>query len=101
MKDIEFYQFTEALMQKIEHFIDCYVKETDEDIDYELHGNVMTITLPSQRKIIINTQKPLSQIWMATHQQGYHFDYYQKSWYCHRSQQEFMNILARALKNQA
>lgn len=101
MENKQFHRYTEQLMEKIEDFIDRYAAETEDDIDYELTGNVMLITLPNQHKIIINTQEPLSQIWMATHQQGYHFDFRDNGWYCTRSQQEIMQLLLLALKYQA
>lgn len=101
MDNTLFHQHADELMQNIENFIDNYIERTDEDIDYECHGNVLTITLANRNRIIINTQEPLSQIWMATHKQGYHFDYQDNKWYCDRSQHEIMHLLALALRQQA
>lgn len=96
-----FHQYAAELMANIENFIDRYIATTDEDIDYECQGNVLTITLANHNKIIINTQEPLAQIWIATHQQGYHFNYRDHNWYCERSQQEIMELLTLALQHQA
>lgn len=101
MENKQFRQYVEQLIQKIEDFIDRYIEETNDDIDYELQGNVMLITLPNHHKIIINPKEPVLQIWMATHRQGYHFDYCNDGWYCNRSQQEIMQLLTLALKYQS
>lgn len=101
MENHQFHQFIESLMQQIEDMIDRHSEDTGEDIDCERHGNVMIITLPNQHKIIINSQEPLSQIWMATHRQGYHFNYHEGHWYCTRSKQELMGLLTQAIQSNA
>lgn len=37
-------------MAEVESVLDRYVQETDADIDYEIQGNVMSITLENQQK---------------------------------------------------
>ncbi|WP_392565511.1 iron donor protein CyaY [Utexia brackfieldae] len=101
MEQTQFHQLAEILMTQVESTIDQYVEQTDSDIDYEIQGNVMTITLENQHKIIINTQEPLRQMWMATRQQGYHFDYRNNHWYCNRNGAEFITVLKEALISQA
>jgi CyaY protein len=97
MDNKQFQQLSEQVMHNVEQFIDQDMMQNDSDIDYEIHGNVMTITLENRHKIIINKQEPLHQIWMATRRQGYHFNYQQSHWYCDRSGQEFFTILKNAL----
>lgn len=100
MNIIEFHTLTDQLFNKIELFLDNYADEHDSDIDYETHGNVITITFPNNSKIIVNTQEPLLQIWLATRKQGYHFDYINDQWICNRTGESFDKIFAEAVKDQ-
>lgn len=101
MNITEFHQLTDQLMSGVEQKLDQYIEELDKDIDYEMNGNVMTITFENRSKIIINTQEPLYQIWLATRKQGYHFDYKNNDWICDRSHVSFGEILDVAIKEQS
>jgi len=96
----QFYELANKLFETIEWQLDDYSEQYDTDIDYETHGNVITITFENQSKIIINTQEPLLQIWMATRKQGYHFDYNEGEWICSRSGITFYQLFNEALKEQ-
>lgn len=95
-----FHQLTEQFFTKIELELDKYAEQYDTDIDYETHGNVITITFENNSKIIINTQEPLLQIWMATRRQGYHFDYKNSEWICNRSNKSFNQLFDDAIREQ-
>lgn len=101
MNITQFHTLTDQLFNQIEIFLDNYADEHDSDIDYETHGNVITIAFPNGSKIIVNTQEPLFQIWLATRKQGYHFDYVNNQWICNRSDQTFNDIFAQAVDEQA
>lgn len=96
----EFHQLTEVLFNEIEQQTDRFAEQYDTDIDFERHGNVMTITFENHSKIIINTQEPLLQVWMATRQQGYHFDYKNGDWLCNRSNENFNQLFSQAVIDQ-
>lgn len=101
MNITQFHTLTDQLFNNIELFLNNYADEHDSDIDYETHGNVITIAFPNGSKIIVNTQEPLFQIWLATRKQGYHFDYVNNQWICNRSDQTFNDIFAQAVDEQA
>lgn len=96
----EFHERSDQLFQDIEQQLDEYAEQYDTDIDYESHGNVITITFENQSKIIINTQEPLLQIWMATRRQGYHFDFKDGDWLCSRSGVPFSQLFDKSIKDQ-
>lgn len=96
----QFHKLTETLFNSIEQQLDEYADQYDTDIDYETHGNVISVTFENNSKIIINTQEPLLQIWMATRKQGYHFDYKQGDWICSRSAISFSQLFDEAVKDQ-
>lgn len=101
MNITQFHILTEQLFNSVELFLDNYAQEHDVDIDYETNGNVITISFPNGSKIIVNTQEPLYQVWLATSKQGYHFDYHDQQWICNRSDQTFDTIFSKAVKEQA
>ena len=101
MNITEFHAITDQLFNKIELFLDHFAEEQDIDIDYEINGNVITITFPNFSKIIVNTQEPLFQVWLATEKQGYHFDYSENDWVCTRTKQSFDEIFSQSVTDQA
>lgn len=101
MNITEFHTLTDKLFNQVELFLDNYADEHNSDIDYEMQGNVINIVFPNNSKIIVNTQEPLLQIWLATRQQGYHFDYVNNQWFCNRSNEPFDKIFAKAVEDQA
>lgn len=101
MNITEFHVITDQLFDKIELFLDKFAEEQDIDIDYEINGNVITITFPNNSKIIVNTQEPLFQVWLATSKQGYHFDYVDNQWLCIRTNQSFDTIFSQSVAEQA
>ncbi|MWN90017.1 iron donor protein CyaY [Gilliamella sp. Pra-s65] len=101
MNITQFHTLTDQLFNKIELFLDNYADEHDIDLDYETNGNVITVSFPNGSKIIVNTQEPLFQIWLATRKQGYHFDYINDNWLCNRTDQSFDLIFSESVKDQA
>ncbi|MCX8649169.1 iron donor protein CyaY [Gilliamella sp. B2776] len=101
MNITEFHTITDQLFNKVESFLDHFSEEQDIDIDYEINGNVITITFPNFSKIIVNTQEPLFQVWLATAKQGYHFVYVDNEWVCTRTNQSFNKIFSQSVTDQA
>ena len=75
MKESEFHALAEAQFLTIEEAVEAATERSDADIDADTSGGVLTLSFAHQSKIIINKQAPLSQIWVATRANGYHFDY--------------------------
>lgn len=101
MNITQFRTLTEQLFNNIEVYLDDYSEEHDIDIDYETNGNVITISFPNSSKIIVNTQEPLYQVWLATSKQGYHFDYIDDQWICSRTNQNFKTIFSDSVAEQS
>lgn len=99
MNDSEFHQLADTMMSSIEEHLDNY--DGDADIDCETNGGVMTLSFEDGSKIIINRQEPFHQIWLATKQGGYHYDYKDNHWVCDRSGQRFTDMLAQAIAFQS
>ncbi|AOM41607.1 iron donor protein CyaY [Xenorhabdus hominickii] len=99
MNDSEFHQLADQLMLHLEEQLDIY--DGDADIDCETNGGVMTLSFENGSKIIINRQEPFHQIWLATKNGGYHFDYRNNQWICDRSGNDFISVLEQAMTEQS
>ncbi|MDF7679507.1 iron donor protein CyaY [Enterobacteriaceae bacterium ESL0689] len=99
MNDSEFHRLADELWLAIEASVDN--RDGNSDIDCEIHGSVLTLSFENGSKIIINRQEPLHQVWLATKQGGYHFDYQDGQWRCDRSSKSFQDLLSQAATQQA
>jgi len=97
MNDSEFQQLADQLYQKIE---DC-IEESGADVDYDQNGGLLTLEFENRTKLIINRQQPLHQIWLATIENGHHYDYKAGRWIDDRSGDEFLTFLSAAIFKQS
>ncbi|VFP79382.1 iron donor protein CyaY [Buchnera aphidicola] len=70
------------------------------DIDYIFSENMINITFKNKKKIIINSQEYLKQLWIATSNQGYHLTFNKNTWKCIRTKKKIANILEKEFLNQ-
>jgi CyaY protein len=54
---------------------DAFENVDPELVDCETAGDVVTLTLRGGRRCIINTQRPVRQIWLAANAHAWHFSY--------------------------
>ncbi len=75
MDESEFNQKADELLTAIEDTLDNVIEEDDLDIDFETTGGILSLSFEDNSKIIINRQAPLRQIWVATRNGGFHFNF--------------------------
>lgn len=97
MNDSEFQELADHLYQKIE---DC-IEASGADVDYDQDGGLLTLEFENRSKLIINRQQPLHQIWLATVENGHHYDYKAGLWIDNRSGDEFLYFLSSAIFKQS
>lgn len=71
--DAEYHQRAAAVLAAIERQVDRWLDEDVIDIDSHRTGGLLELSLPDGSKLIINTQPPLHEIWLAARAGGYHF----------------------------
>ena len=72
--DKQFYQLGSELLQSIEVALESADDELDLDLDVERQGgNVINIRFKDKSVIVVNTQPPLHEIWVAAKSGGYHY----------------------------
>jgi CyaY protein len=101
LTDAEYDRLTTAVLARIEATIDRWLQDDVVDIDGQRTGGLLELALPDGSKIIINTQPPLQELWLATRGGGYHFRYVDGQWRDTRDGCEFFARLSDAGSRQA
>jgi CyaY protein len=96
MNETEFLAAAERTLDEIE----AAVEACDADIDTTRTGNVLTLELVDGSKIIVNSQTPTRQLWVAAKGGGYHFQWSDGAWRDTRDGSEFFAALSRLVSAQ-
>jgi CyaY protein len=101
MSDAQYGSESALLLARVETACDRWLDSDLVDIDTHRSGGLLELTLPDHSKIIINTQPPLQEIWLAARAGGFHFKWQAGHWVNTRDGQEFFATLSRLGSAQA
>jgi len=101
MTDPEFLGHAEALLNAVEIACDRINDETDVDVDNQRVGGMLTLTFVNRSQIVINLQKPLQEVWMATKSGGFHYRHIENRWQDTKGQGDFFEALTAHASSQA
>jgi CyaY protein len=74
INDKQFHQLGSNLLESIEVALEAADDALDLDLDVERQGgNVINIRFKDRSVIVVNTQPPLHEIWVAAKSGGYHY----------------------------
>ncbi len=73
LSESEFLALAEAELTRIENIVETAADEADADIEVNRTGNVLTLEFDDGSKIIINSQAPMQELWVAARAGGFHF----------------------------
>jgi CyaY protein len=76
--------------------VDLFEEIDAEDADLETTGDVIRITFRGGARVVINTQRPARQIWLAGGARAWHFSYDEPSsaWLDDKSHEELFATVA-------
>jgi CyaY protein len=94
MTDTEYLEHAEALLSAVEASCDRINDTSDADIDNQRVGGMITISFANRSQIIINLQKPLQEVWLATKAGGFHYKF-ESTWRSTREGSEFFSDLSQ------
>lgn len=100
LSDADYHAKAHALLASIEAQIDAWLDADVVDIDSHRTGGLLELSMPGGSKVVINTQPPLQEIWLAARAGGYHFKWDGARW-VDREGQEFCVRLSRCASEQA
>jgi CyaY protein len=101
MSDSEFHRRADAVLAAIEATLDRWLQEDVVDIDGQRTGGMLELTFPGGSKVVVNTQPPLHELWLAARTGGYHFRWVDSRWIDTRTGTEFFAALSREISAQA
>ena len=104
--DKQFHEQGSHLLQSIELALEAADDAFDLDLDVERQGgNVINIRFRDKSVIVVNTQPPLHEIWVAAKSGGYHYRWAgtmtQPLWLDTKTGRELLNDLSQFASAQA
>ena len=101
MTDQEFLDRAESLLRAVESNCDRLNEKEGVDLDNQRVGGMITLTFENRSQIVINLQKPLQEVWLASKSGGYHFRFTDGIWSDTKGQGEFFAELSRHASSHA
>jgi CyaY protein len=101
LTDSEYHAQTSAVLASIEASVDAWLQNDVVDIDAMRTGGLLELGFPNGSKIVINTQPPLHELWMAARSGGYHYKFVRGAWADTRDGREFFEALSACASEQA
>jgi CyaY protein len=102
MTESEFLALAESTLSHIELEFERASDATDLDIECSRSGNVLEVEFVADgAKIIVNTQTPMQEIWVAARAGGFHYRYDGSRWLDTRGGKELYAALSELAGAQA
>ena len=101
LSDAEYRRETDALLARIEATTDRWLDEDVVDIDTQRTGGLLELSFTNGSKIVVNTQPPLHEVWLAARAGGYHYKWADGHWRDTRDGSEFFAALSQHSSQQA
>jgi CyaY protein len=101
LTDAEYHRLAAQVLARVESTLDRWLQDDVIDIDAQRTGGLLELSMPGGSKIVINTQPPLHEIWLAARAGGYHFKHADGHWRDTKDGVEFFDRLSREASAQA
>ena len=101
LSDAEYRRRTDALLACIEATTDRWLDTDVVDIDTQRSGGLLEMSFEGGSKIVVNTQPPLQEVWLAARAGGYHYRWVDGQWLDTRDGSEFFAALSQHASAQA
>jgi CyaY protein len=95
LSDAEYHRETGALLARIEAACDRWLQDDVIDIDTHRTGGLLELVFPDRSKIVVNTQPPLQEMWLAARAGGFHYQWNGQGWRDTRDGHELVEMLSR------
>jgi CyaY protein len=101
LDDADYDARTARVFAAVEATLDRWLQEDVIDIDTHRTGGLLELEFPGGSKIVLNTQPPLQEIWLAARSGGLHFRCIEGRWLDTKGRREFFAALSEAASEQA
>ncbi|NUZ05635.1 iron donor protein CyaY [Piscinibacter koreensis] len=100
LSDSEYHARSDAVLAAVEATVDRLLQDDVIDIDAQRTGGLLELRFPDRSAIVLNTQPPLHELWMAARSGGYHYRFDGTRW-VDREGREFFEALSACASEQA
>jgi CyaY protein len=102
MTETEFLTLAEATLGQIERTFERAFDNDEVDVECSRRGNVLEIEfVDNGSKIIVNSQAPMQEMWIAAKSGGFHYKRDGAHWINTRDQSELFSALSTMASEQA
>ena len=100
LTDGEFHALAMRALAAIEATIDRWLQDDSIDIDSHRTGGLLELAFPDGSKIVLNTQPPLHELWLAAKGGGHHYRWVDGRWLDTKDGSEFFAALSEHASTQ-
>ena len=94
LTDSGYHQLARQVLAAIEATIDRWLQDDVNDIDTHRTGELLELAFPDGSKIVLNTQPPLHELWLAAKGGGHHYRWVDGRWRDTKDGSEFFATLS-------
>ncbi|MES2041704.1 MAG: iron donor protein CyaY [Pseudomonadota bacterium] len=101
MTESEFLALADTCLQQVEQLFEQAFENDEYDVECSRSGNVLTVEfIDTNSKIIVNSQAPMQEMWVAARSGGFHYKYDGQHWLNTRDGSELFATLSRVAQEQ-
>ena len=100
LTDSRYRALTSAVLASVEATIDRWLEQDLIDIDAQRAGGLLEMRFPNGSTIVLNTQAPLQELWLAARSGGFHYKYVDGAWRGTRDGRELFDALSACASEQ-
>lgn len=101
MTESEFLELAEACLSQVEDMFDKAFEADELDVECSRSGNVLEIEFVNNgSKVIVNSQAPMQEMWVAARSGGFHYKYDGHHWLNTRDASELFATLKKIAQQQ-
>jgi CyaY protein len=101
LTDHDYHTLTAAVLGGIETLVDQWLQDDVVDIDAQRTGGLLELHFPNGSTIVVNTQPPLQELWLAARSGGFHFRFVEGRWTDTKDGRDFYAALSECASAQA
>ena len=101
MTETEFLTLADTCLRQVEEMFEQAFENDELDVECSRSGNVLNIEFVNNgSKIIVNSQAPMQEMWLAARAGGFHYRYDGQHWRNTRDGSEFFATLSALAQQQ-
>ena len=101
LSDSDYHAKAGAVLAGVEASIDAWLQDDVVDIDLNRTGGLLELSFENGSKIVLNTQPPLQELWLAARSGGFHYRYAAGHWADTRDGSDLFDALSACASEQA